>query len=113
MLRIKVVQSNSGALGHALRALVGVQDRNDLLSRLAPARAQLDGPTGRLADGDERRVAVRRRQAVLTHGGYAYAKEYHFERYLREVMISRLAPISPELIQCIIAEKVLGLPNSY
>lgn len=52
-------------------------------------------------------------QAVLTHGGYGYAKEYHVERYLREVMISRLAPISPELIQCFIAEKVLGLPKSY
>ena len=52
-------------------------------------------------------------QAVLTHGGYGYAKEYHVERYLREVMISRLAPISPELIQCFVAEKVLGLPKSY
>jgi acyl-CoA dehydrogenase len=52
-------------------------------------------------------------QAVLTHGGYGYAKEYHVERYMREVMISRLAPISPELIQCFVAEKVLGLPKSY
>ena len=52
-------------------------------------------------------------QAVLTHGGYGYAKEYHVERYLREVMISRLAPISAELIQCFVAENVLGLPKSY
>jgi acyl-CoA dehydrogenase len=52
-------------------------------------------------------------QAVLTHGGYGYAKEYHVERYLREVMISRLAPISQELIQCFVAENVLGLPKSY
>ena len=51
--------------------------------------------------------------AVMTHGGYGYAKEYHVERYLREVMISRLAPISPQLILCYIAEKVLGLPKSY
>jgi acyl-CoA dehydrogenase len=52
-------------------------------------------------------------QAVMTHGGFGYAKEYHVERYLREVMIPRLAPVSPQLILCFIAEKVLGLPKSY
>jgi acyl-CoA dehydrogenase len=51
--------------------------------------------------------------AVMTHGGYGYAKEYHVERYLREVLIPRIAPISPELILCYIAEKALGLPKSY
>jgi acyl-CoA dehydrogenase len=51
--------------------------------------------------------------AVMTHGGMGYAKEYHVERYLREVMIPRLAPVSPQLILCFIAEKVLGLPKSY
>ncbi|MCC7275307.1 MAG: acyl-CoA/acyl-ACP dehydrogenase [Alphaproteobacteria bacterium] len=51
--------------------------------------------------------------AVMTHGGYGYAKEFHVERYLREVIIARLAPVSRELIFCHIAEKVLGLPKSY
>jgi acyl-CoA dehydrogenase len=51
--------------------------------------------------------------AILTHGGYGYAKEFHVERYLREVMILRIAPVSPHLILCNIAEKVLGLPKSY
>ncbi|WP_213956842.1 acyl-CoA dehydrogenase family protein [Variovorax sp. dw_954] len=51
--------------------------------------------------------------AVLTHGGFGYAKEYHVERYLREAMLPRIAPISPQLILCFIAEKVLGLPKSY
>ena len=51
--------------------------------------------------------------ALLTHGGMGYAKEYHIERYLRESMIPRLAPVSPQLILCFIAEKVLGLPKSY
>jgi acyl-CoA dehydrogenase len=51
--------------------------------------------------------------AVMTHGGYGYAKEYQVERYLREVMIPRIAPISPQLILCYIAEQVLGLPRSY
>ena len=52
-------------------------------------------------------------RAVMTHGGMGYAKEYHVERLLREVMIARLAPISPQLILCNIAEKALGLPKSY
>ena len=51
--------------------------------------------------------------AVLTHGGMGYAKEFHVERYLREAMIPRLAPVSPQMILCFIAEKVLGLPKSY
>ncbi len=51
--------------------------------------------------------------AMLTHGGFGYAKEYHVERYLREAMILRIAPVSPQLILCNIAEKVLGLPKSY
>lgn len=52
-------------------------------------------------------------RAVATHGGMGYAREYHVERYLREIMIPRLAPVSPQLILCHIAEKVLGLPKSY
>jgi len=49
----------------------------------------------------------------MTHGGMGYAKEFHVERLMREVMIPRLAPVSPQLILCHIAEKVLGLPKSY
>ena len=51
--------------------------------------------------------------AVLTHGGFGYAKEYHVERLLREVTITRIAPVSEQLIKCFIAEKVLDLPRSY
>jgi acyl-CoA dehydrogenase len=51
--------------------------------------------------------------AVMSHGGFGYAKEYHVERYLRESFIPRIAPISPQLILCFIAERVLGLPKSY
>lgn len=51
--------------------------------------------------------------AVLMHGGFGYAKEYHVERYFRESMLLRIAPISSQLIMCYIAEKVLGLPKSY
>jgi len=52
-------------------------------------------------------------QAVMTHGGFGYAKEFHVERYLRESLIQRIAPVSRELILSFIAEKVLGLPKSY
>jgi acyl-CoA dehydrogenase len=52
-------------------------------------------------------------QAMQTHGGFAYAKEYHVERLWREVRLLRLAPISQEMVLNFISNKVLGLPKSY
>lgn len=52
-------------------------------------------------------------QAVLTHGGMGYAKEYQVERLFRESMLQRLTPISEQLILSFIAEKELGMPKSY
>jgi acyl-CoA dehydrogenase len=52
-------------------------------------------------------------RAIMTHGGMGYAKEYHVERYLREALIARIAPVSPQMILNFIAEKVLGMPKSY
>jgi alkylation response protein AidB-like acyl-CoA dehydrogenase len=49
----------------------------------------------------------------MVHGGMGYAKEYHVERYFREAMLPRLAPISREMIFNYIAERVLALPRSY
>jgi len=51
--------------------------------------------------------------AVMTHGGMGYAREYHVERYFREIQIARIAPVSPQLILSYIAERVLRLPKSY
>ena len=51
--------------------------------------------------------------AVMTHGGMGYAAEYHVERYLRESLIPRIAPVTPHMILNFIAEKALGLPRSY
>ncbi|MFZ4069780.1 MAG: acyl-CoA dehydrogenase family protein [Caulobacterales bacterium] len=51
--------------------------------------------------------------AVLAHGGMGYAKEYSVERYFREAMIARIAPVSREMILNFIAERVLALPKSY
>jgi acyl-CoA dehydrogenase len=51
--------------------------------------------------------------AVMSHGGMGYAKEFHVERYLREALIMRIAPVTPHMILNFIGEKVLGLPRSY
>jgi len=40
-------------------------------------------------------------------------KEYHVERYLREVFIPRIAPISREMICNYVGEWVLDLPKTY
>jgi acyl-CoA dehydrogenase len=52
-------------------------------------------------------------RAIFTLGGFGYAKEYHVERLFREVAVTRIAPITEQLILCFIAEKVLDLPKSY
>lgn len=52
-------------------------------------------------------------QAVMTHGGMGYAKEFVVERLLREVLVNRIGPVTEQLIMCYIAEKELGLPKSY
>jgi acyl-CoA dehydrogenase len=51
--------------------------------------------------------------AVMTHGGMGYSSEYHVERYLRESLIPRIAPVSPQMVLNFIAEKALDLPKSY
>ena len=51
--------------------------------------------------------------AMSTLGGMGYAQEYHVERYLREILIPRTAPVSPHMILNFLAEKVLDLPKSY
>ena len=51
--------------------------------------------------------------AVMTHGGMGYAKEFHVERLLRESLLPRIAPVSPQMILNYISERVLELPRSY
>ena len=52
-------------------------------------------------------------QAMQTHGGFGYAREYHVERYWREARLMRIAPISQEMILNYVTEHVMGLPRSY
>ena len=53
------------------------------------------------------------KQAMTTLGGMGYAREFHVERLLREVMIPYLAPVSQQMILNFVAEKALDLPKSY
>ena len=50
---------------------------------------------------------------MQTHGGFAFAKEYHIERKFRETRLYQIAPISTNLILSYVAEHVLELPRSY
>jgi acyl-CoA dehydrogenase len=52
-------------------------------------------------------------RAVLSHGGMGYAVEYDVERYFRECLVPRIAPVSREMILNFVSEKVLALPRSY
>ena len=89
----------------------------DLMTQKAAALYDADRPCGAEANAAKYLAAEAGHRAceaaVLTLGGYGYAKEFDVERYWREVQICRIAPVSGELIQSFIAEKVLGLPKSY
>jgi acyl-CoA dehydrogenase len=52
-------------------------------------------------------------QAVLTMGGMGYSREYQVERLLREVLVTRIGPVTDQMILNFIGEKVLSLPKSY
>ena len=51
--------------------------------------------------------------AVQPHGGFGVATEYDVERYFREARLTRLVPITQQLVLNYVGEKVLGLPRSY
>ena len=52
-------------------------------------------------------------RAVLTHGGMGYAREYQVERLFREAILTRIAPVTEQLILSFLAERVLDMPKSY
>ncbi len=52
-------------------------------------------------------------RAVMTHGGMGYAREYQVERLFRESILTRIAPITEQMVLSFIAERVLDLPKSY
>jgi acyl-CoA dehydrogenase len=50
--------------------------------------------------------------AMQTFGGWGYAKEYHVERWFRELTSQRLAPVSREMALNHMAQRI-GFPKSY
>ena len=52
-------------------------------------------------------------RAMSTHGGYAYAKEYHGERLWREARLLRNAPFSHKMVLNYISTQALKLPRAY
>lgn len=52
-------------------------------------------------------------RALQTHGGMGYSEEYPVARFFREARLTRIAPISQEMILNYLGSHVLGLPRSY
>ncbi|WP_028659921.1 acyl-CoA dehydrogenase family protein [Nocardioides insulae] len=92
-------------------------DAAELVARQAAWRYDQGLPCGREANSAKFLCAdagfTAADQAIQTHGGMGYAKEYHVERYFREARILRLAPVSQEMVLNYISQHVLGLPKSY
>ena len=89
----------------------------DLMVRKATALFEAGEPCGaeanmaRLLSGEASWACAE--ACFTTHGGFAFAREYDIERKWREARLSRIAPISPNLILSFIAQHVLDLPKSY
>ena len=92
-------------------------DAAELMARNAAWRYDRGLPCGREANMAKYLCAdagfTAADQAVQTHGGMGYAREYHVERYFRESRLLRLAPVSQEMVLSYVAQHVLGLPRSY
>jgi acyl-CoA dehydrogenase len=52
-------------------------------------------------------------RALQTHGGMGYSEEYNVARYFREARLTRIAPISQEMILNYLGSHVLKMPRSY
>jgi acyl-CoA dehydrogenase len=52
-------------------------------------------------------------RALQVHGGMGYSEEYHVGRYFREARLTKIAPLSQEMVLNYLGSHVLGLPRSY
>lgn len=52
-------------------------------------------------------------RALQVHGGMGYSEEYHVARYFREARLTKIAPLSQEMVLNFLGEHVLRLPRSY
>jgi alkylation response protein AidB-like acyl-CoA dehydrogenase len=119
--------ADSGWLGVAMPEAIGAEGEGFkiILHGLNPERILLGAEAiglGRVAIKRAARYAKERivfdrpigmNQGIQHPLAKCWAQEYHLERYLREVLIPRTAPVSPHMILNFLAEKVLDLPKSY
>lgn len=102
---------------HPLAACWAELEAANLMAMSAGALYDAGKPCGNEANAAKYlagEAAVKATQtAQLTFGGFGYAKEYHVERLVREAILFRIAPITPQLLLSFIAEHALGLPKSY
>jgi len=52
-------------------------------------------------------------QAIQSHGGNGFASEYGLAILLASSRLSRVAPVSREMVLNFVAQHSLGLPKSY
>ncbi|MBC7180683.1 MAG: acyl-CoA/acyl-ACP dehydrogenase [Roseovarius sp.] len=102
---------------HPLAACWAELEAANLMAMNAGALYDAGKPCGNEANAGKYlagEAAVKATQtAQLTFGGFGYAKEYHVERLVREAILFRIAPVTPQLVLSFIAEHALGLPKSY
>jgi len=102
---------------HPLAASWAELEAANLMAMNAGALYDAGKPCGTEANAGKylaAEAAVKATQtAQLTFGGFGYAKEYHVERLVREAILFRIAPVTPQLVLSFIAEHALGLPKSY
>jgi acyl-CoA dehydrogenase len=105
------------AIQHPLAKLWCQLEAADLLAFKAAALYDAGKPCGAESNAAKwfaTELVIRAcEQAVMTHGGMGYAKEFHVERYLRESFIMAIGAIPQNLALSYVAERVLGLPKSY
>jgi acyl-CoA dehydrogenase len=110
------IGQNQGIQFPIARAYASMQAA-DLMLRKAAALFQAGLPCGEDANIAKLLASEASWEAaeacMQTHGGFGFAREYHVERRWREARISRIAPISTNLILAYVAEHVLGMPRSY
>jgi acyl-CoA dehydrogenase len=110
------IGQNQG-IQHPLAACWAELEAANLMAMHAGALYDAGKPCGNEANAGKylaAEAAVKATQtAQLTFGGFGYAKEYHVERLVREAILFRIAPVTPQLVLSFIAEHALGLPKSY
>jgi len=112
----RTIGQNQG-VQHPLAACWAELEAANLMAMNAGALYDAGKPCGNEANAAKYlagEAAVKATQtAQLTFGGFGYAKEYHVERLVREAILFRIAPVTPQLILSFIAENALGLRKSY